>query len=193
MDNLSSNNLIKLPLSMIKSQQQQQQQQYRKLFEPYCIVWCSLPWLSYFIPLIGHMAITDSYGNIWDFSESYFVSKNNFSFGQPIKFLRMDRKCFLDHYQWDEGIQRAANIYNHKMHYILWSNCHSFVCEALNQMSYNGHNNHNVQSLLWKFSLNSHYVSIYSFIKIWSTWLIIITIFILIFLPSSSSSTTTTF
>lgn len=102
MDNTS--NVIELPMPMIN----------RSPFEPYCIVWCSLPWLSYFIPTIGHMAITDSCGNIWDFSEPYFVSKNNFTFGPPIKFLRLDPKR-VDRCHWDEGIKRAANIYHHKL------------------------------------------------------------------------------
>ncbi|KAH9521735.1 hypothetical protein DERF_005367 [Dermatophagoides farinae] len=167
--------------------------QQHLIFEPYCIVWCSLSWLSYFIPSIGHMAITDSCGNLWDFSESFFVSKNNFTFGPAIKFLRMNSDKQNYYHQWDDGIKRAAVIYDHKVHYILWSNCHSFVCEALNQMSYDGHNNHNVRSLLWHFTLNSHYVSIYSIIHTWSLWIIIVTILILLFsLPSTSSSSSTT-
>lgn len=73
------------------------------------------------------MAITDSCGNVWDFSESFFVSKNNFTFGPAIKFLRMNSDKQNYYHQWDDGIKRAAVIYDHKVVSVLNKFCSSII------------------------------------------------------------------
>jgi transmembrane protein 222 len=39
---------------------------------PLCIVWCTLPVFSWFLPFIGHLGVTDSSGLIHDFVGIFF-------------------------------------------------------------------------------------------------------------------------
>jgi len=53
---------------------------------PYCIVWTPLPLISWFLPFIGHTGICTAEGVIHDFAGSYYVSVDDFAFGNPHKY-----------------------------------------------------------------------------------------------------------
>lgn len=42
---------------------------------PYCVVWSPLPLLTWILPFIGHMGITNSEGVIFDFAGPYTIGK----------------------------------------------------------------------------------------------------------------------
>ncbi len=52
---------------------------------PYCIVWTPIPLLTWLLPFIGHVGICTSEGIIHDFAGSYYVSVDDFTFGEPYK------------------------------------------------------------------------------------------------------------
>lgn len=45
-----------------------------KDYYPMCLVWSPIPILTTFIPVIGHLGITTSEGQIHDFAGSYFIN-----------------------------------------------------------------------------------------------------------------------
>lgn len=44
---------------------------------PFCIVWTAIPCLTWFFPFVGHMAIADSQGIIYDFAGPYTIGKDD--------------------------------------------------------------------------------------------------------------------
>lgn len=57
---------------------------------PYCIVWGTLPLISWCFPFIGHMGIADSEGKIHDFAGPYFIGIDRFMTGSVMKYVQMD-------------------------------------------------------------------------------------------------------
>lgn len=52
---------------------------------PFCIVWTPLPLISWFLPFIGHTGIAMSDGTIHDFAGPYYISVDDFAFGETHK------------------------------------------------------------------------------------------------------------
>lgn len=69
----------------------------------HCIVWTSLPLISCMLPSIGHTGICTSDGLIHDFAGPYYVSVDDFAFGKPLKYVRLDNSMISDK-EWDEAI-----------------------------------------------------------------------------------------
>ena len=109
----------------------------------FCILWSPLPPITYILPFIGHMGITDSEGIACDFQGPYSVGdRGRMAFGKPTRALRIDISSLVvpgDDYsakrqKWDEAIQLANEEYRRRMHNICCDNCHSHVAYALNGM-----------------------------------------------------------
>lgn len=100
---------------------------------PSCaVLWSPLPRLTHVLRFAGHVGITDSAGNSYDFGGDYIVGVNHMTFGEPTKaysFLPSLPEGHLG--PWDRGVKRAAEEYR-KMRYNFFSNnCHSFVKRCL--------------------------------------------------------------
>ncbi|KAJ6803129.1 protein REVERSION-TO-ETHYLENE SENSITIVITY1 [Iris pallida] len=63
---------------------------------PCCLVWTSLPIVSWLAPYMGHVGICREDGVVLDFSGSHFVGSDSFSFGSVARYLQLDREqcCF---------------------------------------------------------------------------------------------------
>jgi hypothetical protein len=81
---------------------------------PFCIVWTAIPCLTWFFPVVGHMAIADSKGVIYDFAGPYTIGEDDMgtssfwvslyelfcllicgcsacaAFGRPVRYLQLD-------------------------------------------------------------------------------------------------------
>ncbi|CAA6658931.1 unnamed protein product [Spirodela intermedia] len=107
---------------------------------PCCIVWTPLPFISWLIPFIGHVGICREDGVILDFAGPNFVSVDNFAFGAVARYLPLDRSK-------EEHSGVPAQIYN-----LFTCNCHSFVANSLNHLSYGGREDWNLVNLAaWIF------------------------------------------
>ncbi|KAJ6219374.1 hypothetical protein RDWZM_005186 [Blomia tropicalis] len=146
---------------------------------PYCIVWTPLPFITWLIPIIGHMGIATSNGVIRDFAGPYFVSEDQMAFGRPTKYWKMDPSYVLDGKKgWDEAILKASNIYCNRMHNLIWDNCHSHVSMALNIMKYQDKSSYNMVKTFFLFTYHCRYISFYGFLKTWLPFCIIMSIVI---------------
>lgn len=55
------------------------------------ILWSPLPFISWFVPFIGHLGIADSRGIASDFQGPYYVGDDGrMAFGNPTRVLKMD-------------------------------------------------------------------------------------------------------
>ena len=57
---------------------------------PLCITWTPLPLISWFLPMIGHTGICGADGIIYDFAGPYYISKDDFAFGETHKYVVLD-------------------------------------------------------------------------------------------------------
>ena len=148
---------------------------------PYCIVWTPIPLITYLFPSIGHTGIGTSSGIIHDFAGSFFVSVDDFAFGKPTKYFKLNLSD-QEKYNWDRAIEKGDNKYNMEEHNIFINNCHSHVAYVLNQLNYRGKNNYNMVSIWWMLITKGKYVSFCGFFKTYIGFLIIILIVLIIFL-----------
>jgi transmembrane protein 222 len=80
----------------------------------YSIVWTTLPFISCLLPFIGHTGICTSDGVIHDFAGPYYVSLDDFAFGKPLKYVRLDNSKITDK-EWDEAVIGADKKFGNMM------------------------------------------------------------------------------
>lgn len=125
---------------------------------PCCLVWTPLPVVSWLAPFIGHVGICREDGTILDFSGSNFINADEFAYGAVARYLQLDRKqCCLppnlsshkcrQRYKhseygtaitWDDALRTSTSLYESKSYNLFTCNCHSFVANCLNRLSYGG-------------------------------------------------------
>eukprot|EP00494_Astrolonche_serrata_P003334 UN03340 len=57
---------------------------------PFSVVWGHLPCLTWMLPIIGHMGITDSQGRIHDFQGPYTIITDRFMTGWVFKYWQVN-------------------------------------------------------------------------------------------------------
>lgn len=131
---------------------------------PCCIVWTPLPLLSWLVPFIGHIGICREDGVILDFAGPHFVSVDHFNFGSVTRFIQLSREeCTLppstlyssdaelsetnELTTWDSALRKSTQDFQHRSYSLFTCNCHCFVANCLNRLSYGGHRRWNVVNL----------------------------------------------
>ena len=149
---------------------------------PYCLVWTTIPLLSYIFPFIGHTGICTSEGIIHDFSGSYSITIDNFIFGKPLKYIKLIHSGYSKD-EWNKAIKKVDNKYSKLQHKLIRSNCHHHCAEILNDLEYKGRRDYNMNRIIWMFVLKGKYVSFSSFLKIYfPLFIFIIIVFALVML-----------
>lgn len=143
------------------------------------IVWTPLPIISYILPFIGHTGIADDDGIIYDFGASNYIAIDNFTFGQPTKYLRLDKNKVRGH-DWNQALEISASRFRQKKHDLIFNNCHDHVADVLNEMKYNGRDNYNKFDIFMMMTFKSSYVDVRGFLFQWGPFMIILTIITLI-------------
>lgn len=146
---------------------------------PYCIVWTPLPVVTWFVPIIGHTGIANSKGIIYDFSDDYNVSVDNFSFGKPTKYYQFQPES-MSHYgnspeeRWDKAIQETSDYYSRTRHSLFFNNCHQYIAGVLNKVRYSGRTDWTQTEVWWKITFRSTYTGFLGFIRQWWPFTVII-------------------
>ena len=125
---------------------------------PLCITWTPLPLITWFLPMIGHTGIAGADGVIYDFAGPYYISKDDFAFGETHKYVVLDIKDD-GLVKFNDDINRANKTYKKRMHNICCDNCHSHVARALNNHNYLGKSNWTMISVWWLIMREGKYVS----------------------------------
>ena len=131
---------------------------------PYCIVWTPIPFLTYIIPFIGQTGIANSKGIIHDYSASFFVNIDDFSFGKPTKYLKLDlnEKEKIDY---DKAIEKGDLKFRTLIYNFFRNNSHMYVAYILNQIKYKGKSDFSMIYIWWILIWRGKYISFLSFIK----------------------------
>ena len=131
---------------------------------PYCIVWTPIPFLTDIIPFIGQTGIANSKGIIHDYSASFFVNIDDFSFGKPTKYLKLDlnEKEKIDY---DKAIEKGDLKFRTLIYNFFRNNSHMYVAYILNQIKYKGKSDFNMIYIWWILIWRGKYISFLSFIK----------------------------
>ena len=131
---------------------------------PYCIVWTPIPFLTYIIPFIGQTGIANSKGIIHDYSASFFVNVDDFSFGKPTKYLQLDLNE-KEKFDYDKAIEKGDLKFRTLIYNFFRNNSHMYVAYILNQIKYKGKSDFNMIYIWWILIWRGKYISFLSFIK----------------------------
>ena len=103
---------------------------------PFSIVWTPLPGITACMPVVGHTGIADSRGVIYDFAGPFSIAVDDFSFGRPYIYLKLNPQDCLGPIggagapsnekeatvMWDTAIDAACDIYARRVHNICCDN-----------------------------------------------------------------------
>lgn len=132
------------------------------------IVWTPLPVLTWFVPIIGHTGISNSKGIIYDFSDDFNVSVDNFSFGTPTKVYYFDPGLIAKGAKaWDKAIQETSDYYSRTRHSLFFNNCHQYIASVLNKVKYAGRTNWTQTDVWMLITLQSKYNGFIGFLRQW--------------------------
>mmetsp|Transcript_984 Transcript_984/g.1319 ORF Transcript_984/g.1319 Transcript_984/m.1319 type:complete len:199 (+) Transcript_984:114-710(+) len=153
---------------------------------PYSIVWGSLPCLTWLVPLIGHLGITDSEGRIHDFAGPYTICIDDFMTGSVIKYWQIDPRSIdfeslktgeaKSHKEaWDLALKKGDAFYRTQIHNLCCNNCHSHVRYCVNMMGIN----QGTWTVWGKFQLNCKFVSFSRALMVYLPFIVIVGLIIL--------------
>ena len=131
---------------------------------PYCIVWTPIPFLTYILPFIGQTGIANSKGIIHDYSASFFVNIDDFSFGKPTKYLQLDLNE-KEKFEYDKAIEKGDLKFRTLIYNFFRNNSHMYVAYILNQIKYKGKSDFSMIYIWWILIWRGKYISFLSFIK----------------------------
>lgn len=149
---------------------------------PYCIVWTPLPIITWFVPIIGHTGVSNSRGIIYDFSDDFNVSVDNFAFGVPTKYYQFhERNIPHGASAWDQAIKDTSDHYARTRHSLFFNNCHEYIADVLNKVKYKGRSNWSQTNVWCMITFRSKYTGVIGFIKQWWPFTVIL-ITVIVFL-----------
>lgn len=135
---------------------------------PFCIVWTPLPIVTWFIPFIGHTGVANSKGIIYDFSDDYNVSIDNFSFGTPTKYFQFEPRYVPGGAKaWDKAIQETSDYYSKTRHSLCFNNCHQYIAGVLNKIKYDNRNDWDQYEVWRMITFQSSYTGFLGLLRQW--------------------------
>lgn len=150
---------------------------HKKRYYPFTIVWTPVPLISWLWPRAGHLGIGKSDGHVKDFAISYKVTTDSNLLGRPLKYWILDPSKAKGGIEgWDKAIEETTPLFCKKKNLVLVSNCHTHVSQVLNAMEYDGRTDYNEKNLYRLFNKNFKYVSLWTFVKVWFPFALIVTL-----------------
>ncbi|CCW71098.1 unnamed protein product [Phytomonas sp. Hart1] len=166
---------------------------------PFCIVWAPIPFISWIFPFIGHVAICDSEGRIYDFQGDFHVGTDRMLFGRPLKYWDLSKFYVPSFYNpskdmhqidseqvqdeidaYNSGISLAKGQFTFSEHYNFFTNnCHSFVADCLNKQTICLQKS-NMFSICLGMVLHSKYTSMYGCAIVFAPPIILVVLLIII-------------
>eukprot|EP01026_Neomeris_dumetosa_P006572 TRINITY_DN12077_c0_g1_i8.p1 TRINITY_DN12077_c0_g1~~TRINITY_DN12077_c0_g1_i8.p1 ORF type:complete len:235 (+),score=-1.67 TRINITY_DN12077_c0_g1_i8:158-862(+) len=154
---------------------------------PYCIVWTPIPLITWLFPFIGHMGICLSTGEILDFGASYFINYDNFLFGNPTKYLRLNtqkvkladalqvRNMSLGQ-KWDYTLNQSVQFYQSRAYNFVSDNCHCFVAHFMNNAQYANKSKWNMINLAAMMFVFGKYTGVVGFLYTWLPFIVVLSL-----------------
>ncbi|KAL7714344.1 PPPDE domain-containing protein [Entamoeba marina] len=151
-------------------------------YYPISICWSSIPLITWVVPFIGHAAISDDDGYIYDFQSSYSIGKRKHTtcFGTVLKYVVLDLNVPVTDY--NNAILTTNEKYEHLTHNLVIQNCHSHVADVLNTIAYRNKTNWNNLSLLHLLITESKYVNTASILRTYGPFVILTSLMLIAFI-----------
>ncbi|KAJ4460733.1 putative transmembrane protein [Paratrimastix pyriformis] len=157
---------------------------------PLCLIWTTLPILSWLIPFIGHVEIAASDGKSQGFQGAYTVAVDNFAFNDPLAvvhlFSEKEIDCLRSKHpedlkRIDGAIYRGSEDHRHQGWNLISNNCHSHAATCLNHMEYKEKKNWNMVSIWWLLMTRSKYLrpKWWCVIRTYTPFLVLVTLIVL--------------
>eukprot|EP00741_Cyanophora_paradoxa_P017423 tig00020965_g16832.t1 len=153
---------------------------------PFCVIWTSIPLISWLVPVIGHIGICRSDGVSHDFAGPYFISVDQLAFGHAMKYWRLDlslvrsRPNMSAEQTFDACIEEGMACYEKMMYNFFCNNCHSYVARCLNLMEYGGRKDWTMFRVWLHLTMHSRFVSGRRFLESYGVFLVLVTLAALI-------------
>jgi len=159
---------------------------------PVCIVWCPLPMITWFVPIIGHLGMSASDGTVSDFAGSYFIhhSKTSLAFGPVCRYVTVSASDVADgslckseaefKKKWDDAIALANTEYANHTHNIFCDNCHNHVAVALNMLKYKNYDQWGSVSLAFHLFFRGHFAGIGQLCVLFLPFVLFVTVITLV-------------
>ncbi|BFU22594.1 hypothetical protein EHI8A_059880 [Entamoeba histolytica HM-1:IMSS-B] len=146
---------------------------------PLCICWSTIPILSWLVPCLGHTAISDPNGWIYDFQGSYSIGRRRQTtcFGSIKKYVELNINVSNDEYI--NAIEEVNIKYSKLTHNLVTQNCHEHVADVLNKIAYKNKTTWGTLSILWLLFKDAKYVSNKAILFTYLPFLFILFTFIL--------------
>ena len=95
-------------------------------------------------------------------------------FGKPYEYAFLEPKE-NERIKWDQSIDKVVNKYRRMNYSFFYNNCHSYCCEVLNEIKYNGKNNYGMISVWCLVVTKGKYLSCYN---VFNTYIVFTVIFL---------------
>ena len=98
---------------------------------PYSLVWTPLPGITWLLPCVGHLGVTDSRGVCYDFAGPYSIGVDDLAFGRPMIVVPLDPERATarrpggksPQEAWDAAVDAGNDVYCQRMHNIFCDKC----------------------------------------------------------------------
>ncbi|CAD7969424.1 unnamed protein product [Amoebophrya sp. A25] len=148
---------------------------------PSSIVWCSLCGITWFLPMVGHMGITDESGEIYEFLGLGATKSGGLAFGPVLRYIPLNRRPSSRESEdkrkmrWNDAVALGNRQCRGRGHKCLFDNCHTYVADVLNNMEYANFGKWNSVILaMWVFFCGK-YTSLPAVVLHWLPFFIIAT------------------
>jgi hypothetical protein len=147
-----------------------------------CVVWTSIPLISWVIPAIGHVGICNSSGTLFDFQGDGMIGRDNMLFGEPMQKWRVPIEPAI----LDRAVDDVSSEFRHVGYSFFCSNCHFFVASCLQQAGLPGPccgsdwRTGATVKIIYSLILKGRSISACKFVAIWVPFLIIVGLIVLL-------------
>lgn len=171
---------VSKPMLSVKDDSKQQSSQPSNARPPCAVLWSPIPLLTWLLPCIGHIGISDSSGTAYDFAGSGTILRwpsGRTLLGMPTRWLQLvhpedtgsaaegtwPSKQALHH---DQELNTVADAFKTEPYNLFTNNCHVFVSAVMTHVDYrNTHWDPFKVAVLVFFC--ARYTSIWGFLHTW--------------------------
>ncbi|KAJ3436355.1 transmembrane protein [Anaeramoeba flamelloides] len=158
---------------------------------PNCIIWTPIFPITCFVPFVGHLAVTDSGGNSWEFAGSKYIrcsEKGSTIFGKPTKYIQLDLQPLItnknidNEKHWDSSIEQTTIEFEKQNYNLFTNNCHDHTARVLDLFGYQGKNNwHTFASfkMVWLVLKKSKLDGVGGFLKTYFFFFVVVILYVL--------------
>jgi hypothetical protein len=150
------------------------------------VVWTGIPLISWLVPAIGHVGVTDSSGMVYDFQGDGMIGRGKMLFGEPRQQWRLDVSPRI----MDQAIEGITEEFSRRSYSFFCSNCHFYAASVLEKAGVKppcccgNWRTGATAKIIWSLILHGRSNSACDFFLIWIPFLVLVGIIVILVLLS---------